>query len=133
MLFYTPEVDDAGFWGSQNDTTAIVTNNAECRFMNKILCMNLLSMAGIGEETSAQFDGAVFGITLQSNPVSAVLGYTVTGASEVSVSILDVAGRVVAAPSDGSWVIPENMQNGVYFIRAESGNKAATERFTVLR
>ncbi|OPX28800.1 MAG: hypothetical protein B1H09_07300 [Gemmatimonadaceae bacterium 4484_173] len=133
MLFYTPEVDDAGFWGSQNDTTAIVTNNAECRYMNKLLCMNLLSMAGIGEETSAQFDGAAFGITLQSNPVSAVLGYTVTGASSASVSILDVAGRVVAAPSDGSWVIPENMQNGVYFIRAESGNKAATERFTVLR
>jgi hypothetical protein len=133
MLFYTPEVGESGFWSSQNDTTAIVTNNAKCRFMNKILCMNLLGMVGIGEETGVLCEGTVFGVSLQSNPVSAVLGYTVTGASEVSVSILDVAGRVVAATTDGSWVITEDMQNGVYLIRVEAGTKAATERFTILR
>jgi len=129
MLFFTPEVNDSGFWGSQNDTTAIVTNNAECRFMNKILCMNLLNMTGIGEETGA----AVFGVSVNSNPVSTVLGYTVTGTSLTAVSILDVSGRVVATPSEGSWVIPDDMQNGVYFISAESGGRTATERFTVLR
>ncbi len=131
MLFLTPEVNDSGFWGSQNDTTAIVTNNAECRFMNKILCMNLLSLVGIEEETNAPCE--VLGISLQSNPVSSVLGYTVSGVPEACVAILDVAGRVVAVPSEGTWAIPDDLQNGVYFIRAESGNRAATERFTVLR
>jgi hypothetical protein len=133
MLFYTPEVNDSGFWGSQNDTTAIVTNNAECRFMNKILCMNLLSTVGIEVETGAQTESATPGVTLQANPVSAVLGYAVTGVSDASVSILDVSGRVMATPSEGSWVIPEDMQNGVYFVRAEGDGRTATERFTVLR
>ncbi|MCK5786523.1 MAG: hypothetical protein KAH54_08185, partial [Candidatus Sabulitectum sp.] len=98
MLFYTPEVDDAGFWGSQNDSSLIVTNNLECRYMNKLLCMNLLSMVGIEEETSAQFEGTAMELSLGSNPVSSVLSYTVTGAVPASMAVLDVTGRVVAVP-----------------------------------
>ena len=133
MLFFTPEVDDNGFWGSQNDSTAIVTNNLECRFMNKILCMNLLSMVGIEVSTSTELEGNVMGLSLSSNPVSAVLSYTITGAVPTAVSVLDVTGRVVAAPSAGSWIIPANLQNGVYFLRAENGSQAISQRFTVVR
>ncbi len=133
MLFYTPEVDDNGFWGSQNDTTLIVTNNLECRFMNKLLCMNLLSMVGIEEGSSAEFVDTVMELTLGSNPVSSVLSYTVTCAVPVSMSVLDVSGRVVASPSVGNWVIPEALQNGIYFLRAQGGNQTVSQRFTVLR
>ncbi len=133
MLFFTPEVDDDGFWGSQNDTTAIVTNNLECRFMNKLLCMNLLSTVGIEEESSTGLEGTTLNLVLGSNPVSAVLSYTVTGSVGSSMSVLDVTGRVVAAPSDGNWVVPEALQNGVYFLRADNGNQSVSQRFTVLR
>ncbi|MCD4707271.1 MAG: T9SS type A sorting domain-containing protein [Candidatus Sabulitectum sp.] len=135
MLFFTPEVDDDGFWGSQNDTTLIVTNNLECRYMNKLLCMNLLSMVGIEEATSTQFDGTVMELSLGSNPVSAVLNYTVSGAVPTSMSVLDVTGRIVAVPADGNWVIPANLQNGIYFLQAEIGNgsRFLSQRFTILR
>lgn len=133
MLFYTPEVDDDGFWGSQNDTTLIVTNNIECRYMNKLLCMNLLSTVGIEEGTSAQFEGTAMELSLGSNPVSAVLSYTVTGAVPTSMSVLDVTGRVVAAPSGGNWVIPASLQNGIYFLHAGNGIQTVSQRFTVLR
>lgn len=133
MLFYTPEVDDNGFWGSQNDTSLIVTNNLECRYMNKILCMNLLSMTGIEEGTYAQCEGSVMELTLDSNPVSGVLSYTVTGVVPASMSVLDVAGRVVATPEGANWVVPTDIQNGIYFIRAENGNGSVSQRFTILR
>ena len=133
MLFYTPEVDDNGFWGSQNDTTAIVTNNAECRFMNKILCMNLLGMVGIEEGSNAEFENGSMEISIASNPVTSVLGYSVTGAVPTAVSVLDLTGRVIAVPGEENWVLPASLQNGVYFLRAENGNQAVSQRFTVLR
>ncbi len=132
-LFFTPEVDDNGFWGSQNDTSLIVTNNLECRYMNKLLCMNLLSMTGIEDETFEEIQGAELSVTIGSNPVASLLSYTVNGNADVSVSILDVSGRIVGRPANGSWVIPGNMVNGIYFLRAESANDAVTERFTILK
>lgn len=133
MLFFTPEVDDDGFWGSQNDTTLIVTNNLECRYMNKLLCMNLLSMTGVQDGSSAEFQGTAMSIVLGSNPVTSVLSYSVTGAVPTSVSVLDVTGRVVAAPSSEDWTLPAGLQNGIYFLRAENGNQVVSQRFTVLR
>jgi len=133
MYFITPEVDDNGFWGSQNDTTLIVANNLECRFMNKLLCMNLLGTVGISAESSSQIEGSVMELSLGSNPVSSVLSYVVTGSSPASVSVLDIAGRVVAVPENGNWMIPADLQNGVYFLRAENDGVSVSERFTVLR
>jgi hypothetical protein len=133
MFFFTPEVDDNGFWGSQNDTTLIVTNNSQCRFMSKMLCMNLLASTGVFAETSAGIEGSTPGVLLGENPVSSVLSYTVTGIQDPSVSVLDVSGRTVASPENGSWVVPSELQNGVYFLRAENGSRSVSERFTVLR
>ncbi len=133
MLFFTPEVDESNFWSSQNDTTAIVNFCADCRYMNKLLCMNLLSMVGIEEAGSAEVNGSSFELALGSNPVSAVLSYTVTGAVPTAMSVLDVAGRVVATPAGESWAIPADLQNGVYFLRAENGSRSVSQRFTILR
>ncbi len=133
MLFYTPEVNDNGFWGSQNDSTLIVTNNLECRYMNKLLCMNLLNMTGVQDGSFTEFQGTAMSIVLESNPVTSVLSYAVTGAVSASVSVLDVTGRVVATPSSEDWTVPASLQNGIYFLRAENGNQVVSQRFTVLR
>ncbi len=132
-LFYTPEVDDNGFWGSQYDETLLETNNLECRYMNKLLCMNLLSMTGITDEDHLEVGGSGLSVTVGENPVSSVLSYAVSGTGNSSVTILDVSGRIVASPENGSWTIPSSLMNGVYFIRAESGAESVSERFTVLR
>ena len=130
MLFYTPEVDDNGFWGSQNDTTLIVTNNLECRYMNKLLCMNLLSMVGIEEEIDAN---NLMELSIASNPVTSMLNYSVTGVASASFAVLDMTGRVVGTPTEGSWLLPDNLENGVYFLRAEGNSQEVTQRFTVVR
>lgn len=133
MMFITPEVDDDGFWGSQNNQSLLETNNLECRSMNILLCMNLLAMTGVSAETSAGVQGEGLSVSIGSNPVASALSYTVAGSPGASVTILDVTGRTVAAPSDGYWAVPDHLVNGVYFLRAEDGNHSATERFTVLR
>ncbi len=132
-LFYTPEVDDNGFWGSQNDSTLLATNNLECRFMNKRLCMFLLNYTGISQESSEGTEESGLYVSLSENPVSSVLSYEITGAGNVTVSILDVSGRTIAYPSDGTWAVPRNIPDGVYLIRAETASSSVTERFTVLR
>ncbi len=134
-LFFCPEVDDNGFWGSQNDTTLIVTNNLECRFMNKLLCMNLLASVGIEVEVSPEGEASVAPrLTLLENPVGSVLSFSTTGFSNPSVSIVDLTGRVVARVSGGgSWVIPEELGNGVYYIVARENSASASRAFTLLR
>lgn len=133
LYFITPEVDDNGFWGSQNDTTLIVTNNLECRSMNKLLCMNLLAMTGVSAETSTGVEDIAPGLLIGENPVKSVLSYSVTGMENAAVSILDISGRTVAAPDNGTWVVPSGLVNGVYFLRADNGSASVTERFTVVR
>ena len=132
-LFFTPEVDDNGFWGSQYNETLLETNNLECRYMNKLLCMNLLGMTGVSAETTTGIEDFELSVAVGENPVSSVLSYTVSGTGSSDVTILDVTGRIVAAPENGSWTIPGDLMNGVYFIRAESGTRSVSERFTVLR
>lgn len=132
-LFFTPEVDDNGFWGSQYDSTLLATNNLECRYMNKLLCMNLLNFTGTGAAVSAQTGPSGSGISIAANPVSSLLSYTVTGIQEPAVSVLDIYGRVVATPENGSWQVPEGIADGVYFLRAEGPGKQVTESFTILR
>jgi hypothetical protein len=135
MLFFTPEVDDNGFWGSQNDTTLIVTNNLECRFMNKLLCMNLLGSVGIeAEEHAGVEEGVTPSVHVIANPVTSVLSFTVQGFGSPDISVLDLSGRVVARVSDsGSWAVPSEIANGIYHIVARENGASASRAFTVLR
>lgn len=134
-LFFCPEVDDNGFWGSQNDTTLIVTNNLECRFMNKLLCMNLLGSVGIeAQEHAGVGEGAAPSVDITENPVGSVLSFTVQGFGAPVVSVLDLSGRVVARVSNsGSWAVPSEMANGIYYIVARENGASASRAFTVLR
>ncbi len=135
MFFFTPEVDDNGFWGSQNDTTLIVTNNLECRSMSKLLCMNLLGSVGIeAQEYAGVGEGVEPSVDISANPVGSVLSFTVQGFGAPIVSVLDLSGRVVARVSDsGSWAVPSGMSNGIYYLVARENGASASRAFTVLR
>jgi hypothetical protein len=135
MFFFTPEVDDNGFWGSQNDTTLIVTNNLECRSMNKLLCMNLLAGVGISDTETAGMGGAAEPmVTVSRNPVSSVLSYALSGFSAPDVFVVDIAGRMVARISgQGNWTVPAELANGVYHIVARENGVSAGSAFTLLR
>ncbi len=134
-LFFTPEVDDNGFWGSQNDSSLIVTNNLACRSMNKLLCMNLLAYVGVTAPQNAALGGAsVPSVTVSRNPVSSLLSYTVTGFSSPEVFVMDITGRIVARLSgQGAWVVPADLACGVYRIAARENGVSAESAFTLLR
>lgn len=133
--FFCPEVDDNGFWGSQNDTTLIVTNNLECRFMNKMLCMHLLASVGVHHESFVGVEGGVApAIRVTENPVGSVLGFSVQGFAAPGISIHDITGRVVARVADsGAWAVPPELRNGVYYIVARENGVSANGAFTLLR
>jgi hypothetical protein len=135
MFFFTPEVDDNGFWGSQNDTTLIVTNNLECRSMSRLLCMNLLASVGIeAQEHTGVGEGVAPSVDIAANPVGSVLSFTVQGFGAPVVSVHDLSGRVVATVSDsGTWAVPSGMANGIYYIVARENGASASRAFTVLR
>lgn len=142
----TPEVDDNGFWGSQNDTTEIVRICDECRPMNILFCMFALNYVGIEEQ------GGGIGIepllslnSIAPNPVvqSAVFSVSSPPSSEVELTVYDTSGRAVhriasANPAGGelslSWTVPEVMPAGVYTVTATDGSGSLdTGRFTVIR
>jgi len=141
-LSYGAEVNDSGFWGSQNDSTAIAAFCAECRFMNRVLCMNLLTQTGIEDNNSEGLENLTI-TGLYPNPVEGSVYFS----SEISsgaayVTVFDLFGRKVDGfhvSSSGneacrmSWEVPENMPNGVYSLVVESGGRMASTRFTVLR
>lgn len=135
MFFFTPEVDDNGFWGSQNDTTLIVTNNLQCRFMNKMLCMNLLASVGISDnETAGVEAGAAPIVVLSENPVGEVLQFSVQGFGSPQITVHDISGRVVASvEGQGAWAVPASMANGIYYIVAREEGARASRAFTLLR
>jgi hypothetical protein len=142
-LSFGVEVDDNGFWGSQNDTTAIVEFCAECRFMNILLCMNLINLTGI-EVTSDNLGTGVLSIAgISPNPVMSSLNLSATVPSgALEITIFDLSGRRIdqfevenleSGDCHLSWVLPSSAPNGVYVLIAESASQTAGSRFTLLR
>ncbi|MEN8208683.1 MAG: M14 family zinc carboxypeptidase [Candidatus Fermentibacteria bacterium] len=142
-LTYGVEVDDAGFWGSQNDSAAIVEFSAECRFMNIMLCMNLINLTGIGISTEAVSPGILSVRGIFPNPVLGSLNLSADIPSgSLEVTILDLTGRRIdqfevdnleSGHCQLSWTVPASAPNGVYLLMIESGNQTTGSRFTVLR
>lgn len=142
----TPEVDDYGFWGSQNDTTEIERICDECRPMNILFCMFALNYVGIGDDGDQIAIEPLLRInSVRPNPVvtSAVFGVTSPQAPVLDVVIYDTSGRIVDSfqsvnPDGGavslSWAVPENVPAGVYTASISDGaGNVDTGRFTVLR
>ncbi len=142
-IAYGVEVDDAGFWGSQNDTLAIVEFCAECRFMNILLCMNLLNFVGI-EITTEEAGTGILSVTgISPNPVMSILNFSASVPSGVlEVTIYDLSGHRIdefevenleSGDCQLNWTVPADAPNGVYMLIVESGNQVAGSRFTLLR
>ncbi|MCK5115131.1 MAG: T9SS type A sorting domain-containing protein [Candidatus Aegiribacteria sp.] len=142
-LSFGVEVDDNGFWGSQNDSTAIADFSTECRFMNKMLCMNLLNQTGIEYESETGYSGMLSVEGVSPNPVTNAMNLSVRIPSgSLAVTVYDLSGRRVDEfslenPDSGDcqlkWVVPEGTPNGVYTLIIQSGSQTAGSRFTVLR
>ncbi len=142
-LSFGVEVDDDGFWGSQNDTLAIAEFCAECRFMNKLLCMNLLGSVGIEVTTEAEGTGILSVTGISPNPVMNSLNFSASVPSgALFVTIFDLSGRQIdqfdvenleSGDCQLNWEIPAGAPNGVYMLIIESSNQTVGSRFTVLR
>lgn len=144
ILALTPEVDDNGFWGGQNDTTLIEDFCAECRYMNIWLCMNAPGHVGIREDEGVSIEPILSLGAVYPNPVvsSAVFTLTTHGSTGVKVAVYDTSGRVVYN-TDGEflsgentviWNIKDDIAAGVYIFRATDSNGfAVSRRFTVLK
>lgn len=141
----TPEVDDNGFWGSQNDPTEIVRICNECRPMNIRFCFAALGFVGIGGDQNLEIEPLLSLEAVYPNPVvsSAVFSIIASAASSVDVTVYDTSGRAVHSFEAGdlnsgtgsmTWAVPDEIPAGVYTVRIsdEAGN-CDSRRFTVMR
>ena len=144
ILAFTPEVDDNGFWGGQNDTTLIEEFCAECRYMNIWLCMTAPGYVGIGEDEGVSIEPILSLGAVYPNPVvsSAVFTLTAPGSTGVNVIVYDISGRVVyningeflSGENTVIWDVTDDIAAGVYILRATDSNGfTASRRFTVLK
>ena len=139
----SPEVGFNGFWGGQNDSTIIAVDCADCRFMNKLFCMFLLESVGIAVETSQEIAGDLSITGLSPNPVAGYMSISLDlPGSPVEISVFDLLGRKVGTISTEdiqsgenvvNWVVPSGIPDGVYLVRAVSGDAVSVSRFTLLR
>jgi hypothetical protein len=145
VMAMTPEVDDAGFWGGQNDSTLIEEFCEDCRYMNIMLCMNGLSLVGIeGAEEYAMAPELFLG-SVSPNPVAAgsfAVGVAAPFGQTVSLELYDMAGRRAAdlgqvegsgGPLSVARAVPAELPNGVYMLVASGGGRVRQQRLTVLR
>jgi hypothetical protein len=145
ILSFTPEVDDNGFWGGQNDTTLIADFCEECRYMNIWLCMTAPGFVGISEEEGLESAPVLDIGSVTPNPVYSVAAFSVTVpiSTQVEIAVYDTAGRIVDVLGNGqlsegenslTWAVPEDMATGVYLLRAaDNTGNVVSRRFTVLR
>ncbi|MBN1434409.1 T9SS type A sorting domain-containing protein [Candidatus Fermentibacterales bacterium] len=147
VMAFSPEVDDNGFWGGQNDTTLIASFCAECRYMNIWLCMTAPGFVGVEEEDSHCIEPCGLSIgSLWPNPVgsSGELSIEVSSlsAGRFEVSLHDLTGRVVARVADaaiepGSNLVtvslPGGVPSGLYVLRGTSGGLEDRALVTLLR
>ncbi len=145
MYAMTPEVDDAGFWGSQNDTTEIERICNECRPMNIIFCMANLGFVGISGESEVGIEPMLTLNSIYPNPAisSASFRITSSASSNVSATIYDTSGRIVASFETGDiaggtsnlfWDVPQEIPAGVYTARiSDAAGNCDSMRFTVMR
>ncbi|NOQ23618.1 MAG: T9SS type A sorting domain-containing protein [Candidatus Aegiribacteria sp.] len=141
----TPEVDDKGFWGSQNDTTEIVRICNECRPMNILFCFASLGYVGISGDGEVGIEPLLLLNSVYPNPVlsSASFRITSSGSSNVSVMIYDTSGRIIDSFETGSikggtsslvWGVPHEIPAGVYTARiSDAAGNCDSRRFTVMR
>ena len=104
-----------------------------------------LEMVGTEEASGATVDPAsmvLSGVTPNPAVSHASFSLYVPVAQTVALNVYDVAGRAIASVHNGDinsgshsfmWSIPENLANGLYFVRVSGTSGAAVSRLTLLR
>ncbi len=104
-----------------------------------------LELVGTSEGESAGIPAdAVVLSSVSPNPVDGAAAFSLylPSSGDVSISVFDVAGRAVAQVHSGQlssgthsylWSLPENLENGVYFVRAAASGGSSVSRMTVVR
>ncbi len=111
--------------------------------MNKLFCMFLLESVGIGDEVNLEIAGDLSITGLNPNPVSGYMSISLDlPGSPVEISVYDLLGRNVGTVSAEDtrsgenvviWVVPSGIPDGIYLVRAVSGDAVSVSRFTLLR
>lgn len=145
IMGFTPEVGDDGFWGSQNDSTAIAEFCEDCRYMNIWLCLTAPGFTGTAGESGTTIEPLLSIGQVSPNPVIGLASFdlTIPGSGVSALSVYDTSGRLVAdLPTAGLltgdnqviWDVPSSVPSGVYVIRATGADGVSgTGRFTLLR
>ena len=82
--------------------------------------------------------------SVKPNPVIELASFEIytEAAGTADIGVYDVSGRRVANVSSGelaagphslSWMLPQNIENGIYFVRATLGGNTVTSRMAVVR
>ncbi len=141
----TPEVDDNGFWGSQNDTTEIVRICNECRPMNILFCFAALDYVGISGDGEVGIEPLLLLNPIYPNPAVSSVSFSITssGSSNVDITIYDTSGRIVHSFTTGElaggtgsliWAVSSEIPAGVYTARiSDAAGNCDSRRFTVMR
>ncbi|RKZ03791.1 hypothetical protein DRQ25_17505, partial [Candidatus Fermentibacteria bacterium] len=144
IMAFTPEVGTS-FWGGQSDSSVIVANCADCRPMNIFICMNAPGFTGISGESEVGIEPLLTLNSIYPNPVisSASFRITSSSSSNVSATIYDTSGRIVASFETGDiaggtsnlfWDVPQEIPAGVYTARiSDTAGNCDSMRFTVMR
>lgn len=145
VIAMTPEVNNGGFWGGQNDSTLIEEFCEECRYMNIMISMFALDMVGIEGAEGYAIEPSLFLGSVHPNPVPAgamQFGVTAPTGQPVSLELFDMAGRRAAelgtvqgsgSPMSVVRTVPEGLPSGVYMLVATGGEQVRQQRLTVLR
>jgi hypothetical protein len=99
---------------------------------------------GIDEDMGGVPSPGVLLSTVYPNPASSVAFFDVyvPNGGSARVEVFDLSGRVVDTMSSGelgagshslSWNVPDDVADGVYFLRAQGEGQTVSRRLTVLR
>jgi len=107
--------------------------------------LGALELVGTEEETSAATDPlAAYLSGVSPNPATSYASFSLflPSTGQVELNVFDVAGRAVAEIQSGQlasgshsfqWSIPENLGNGIYFVRAVTPGGTAISRMTLVK
>ncbi len=134
---YVPTLNGGTFFcpGGYNTASGTATNATE-GLIN-------LGVYGISEKPDAHKINSTFGFASNmSNPTKdAVIVYTLTRTTNVSLKVFDVTGKLVTTLVNGmelagtrkiSWDT-KNLANGIYFLKLEAEGKVATHKLILVK
>ncbi|NOQ23639.1 MAG: S8 family serine peptidase [Candidatus Aegiribacteria sp.] len=103
-----------------------------------------LSLVGIADDPQGVDPAGVLISSINPNPVHTRAFFEIYTESpgRAEIGVFDLSGRSIAIVSSGemsagthayTWIVPENIGNGIYFVRANVSGSTVTSRMTIIR